>query len=139
MRALFDTNVILDVFLRRDPFVTAAAALWQANEDKSFEGYVSGITPVTLFYIAAKIKGAQAARTAVRELLDTFRVCPIDTTILQSALALPLRDYEDAVQLASASASQMDAIVTRDTRDYAGATLPVLTPQDFLDQLNRQV
>jgi predicted nucleic acid-binding protein len=50
-----------------------------------------------------------------------------------------MRDYQDAVQHASAVASQMDAFVTRDRRDYAGATLPVLTPQDFLDQLNRQV
>ena len=139
MRVLFDTNVILDVLFRREPFVTTAAALWQANEDKLFEGYVAGITPVNLFYIAAKIKGAGAARAAVRDLLDAFRVCPIDATILQSALTLPLRDYEDAVQHAAATASQMDAIVTRDTRGYAGATLLVLTPQDLLDQLNHQV
>jgi hypothetical protein len=91
-----------------------------------------------VFYIARKIKGVDAARQMVDGLVSACQVCPIDLPILQSALTLPMRDYEDAVQHVSAVASQMDALVTRDTRDYAGATLPMLTPQDFLDQLNRQ-
>jgi predicted nucleic acid-binding protein len=135
MRVLLDTNVILDVFLRREPFIRAAAAVWQANEDKLFEGYVSAITPVNLFYIAGKIQGSNVARAAVVELLSAWRICPIDASILQSALTLPMRDYEDAVQHASASAIQIDAIVTRNLKDYTGATLPVFSPEDFLKQL----
>jgi predicted nucleic acid-binding protein len=138
MRVLLDTNVILDFLLDRLPFADAATAVWQANEQSRFEGYISAITPINVFYIARKIKGVDAARQMVDGLLSACRVCPIDLPILQSALTLPMRDYEDAVQHASAVASQMDVLVTRDKRDYAGATLPVLTPRDFLDQLNRQ-
>ena len=57
---------------------------------------------------------------------------------MQSALKLPLADYEDAVQLASALAYQLDAIVTRDPDDFAGASLPIYSPADFLKQLSRQ-
>jgi predicted nucleic acid-binding protein len=139
MRVLLDTNVILDFLLDRPPFADAATAVWQANEQSRFEGYISAITPINVFYIARRIKGADVARQMVAGLLAACQVCLIDSLVLQSALALPLRDYEDAVQHASAAVSQMEAIVTRDTRDYTGATLPVLTPQDFLDQLNRQM
>jgi predicted nucleic acid-binding protein len=33
MRVLFDTNIILDLFLDRAPFADEAAKLWQANAD----------------------------------------------------------------------------------------------------------
>jgi len=138
MRVLFDTDIILDVFLKRTPFVEAAAALWRANEQGQIEGYVSAITPVNLFYVARKLKGVKTARRAVAELVDAFRVCPVERMILQDALALLLSDFEDAVQHAAAVASRLDVIVTRDLADYAGATLPVVSPADFLKQLPTQ-
>jgi predicted nucleic acid-binding protein len=56
MRVLFDTNIILDLFLDRLPFADDAADLWQANIDGRLEGFVSAITPVNLFYIARRLK-----------------------------------------------------------------------------------
>jgi predicted nucleic acid-binding protein len=41
MRVLFDTNIILDLFLDREPYANDAAALWQANADGVIEGFVS--------------------------------------------------------------------------------------------------
>ena len=75
-------------------------------------------------------------RFALIGLLAKFRVCAIDHDSLRAALALPLKDYEDAVQVASAQANGLDAIVTRDLADFAGATLPVYSPADFLTQLS---
>ena len=138
MRVLLDTDVILDVFLKREPFAEAAAELWRANEQGLYEGYVSAITPVNLFYVARRIKDVTVAHTAVTELLAAFHVCPIDQLTLQSALALPFQDYEDAVQHMSAASSQLDAIVTRDAQDYAQATLPIMSPRDCLKQIVSQ-
>lgn len=135
-RVLLDTNIILDLFLDRAPFSVHAAALWQANEDGHFEGYVSAITPVNLFYIARKFKGVTTARQAVAEILAACQVCPLDQTVLQLALVLPFTDYEDAVQHASATANHLDAIITRDPTGFAGATLPIFAPAEFLKQLS---
>ncbi len=41
-------------------------------------------------------------------------------------------DFEDAVQLAAAMASGLDAIVTRNGDDYTLAPIPILTPTEFL-------
>lgn len=66
MKALFDTDVILDIFLQRMPFVTAASAVWIANEQGRFEAYVSGITPINTFSFVRKHADIAAARLAVR-------------------------------------------------------------------------
>ena len=132
MRVLLDTNVVLDFLLDRPPFAEAAAAIWEALVQKRCEGYVSAITPINLFYIARKLKGVEMARASVAGLLKECQICPLDATTLQIALALPLKDYEDAAQLAGAIANRLDAIVTRDPADFAGAPLPIFSPTDFL-------
>jgi predicted nucleic acid-binding protein len=137
MRVLLDTNVILDFLLDREPFSEAAAEVWQTLQQGRAEGYVSPITPVNVFYIARKMKGAEYARRLDVGLLAVCPASPVDDSTLQAALKLPLTDYEDAVQLASALAYQLDAIVTRDPNDFAGAILPIYSPADFLTHLTQ--
>jgi predicted nucleic acid-binding protein len=135
MRVLFDSDVVLDVLLDRPGFAEPATALFDANEEGRLDGYISAITPVNVFYIARKLKGAERARRIAGELLTVFRVCRLDQETLQIALPLPLADYEDAVQLASALAAQLDAIVTRNLEDYKNATLPVFSPAELLARI----
>jgi predicted nucleic acid-binding protein len=134
-RVLLDTNVVLDFLLDRAPFADAAAAIWQANDDGQVEAYVSVVTPVNVFYIARKLKGAATGRQLVESLLSACRVCAPDRSALLSALALPVKDYEDAVQVVSAQAELLDALITRDPDDYKGVQFPVISPAGFLEQL----
>jgi hypothetical protein len=105
------------------------------HEQGRIDGYISGITLVNVFYLTRKLKGSEGGRQAVKELLATLRVCPLDQSVLEDAQRLAFADYEDAVQHASATASQIDAIITRNLDDYRNATLPVFSPTDFLNQL----
>lgn len=138
MRVLLDTDVVLDVIMARAPFAEAAAELLDLSEQGVFEAYISGITPLNVFYIARKAKSSTDLRQAIGRLLLTVSVCPLDHSVLTNALALPFSDYEDAVQHAGASASGLDAIVTRNLDDYKNATLPIYSPTDFLGQLKSQ-
>jgi predicted nucleic acid-binding protein len=125
IRALLDTDVILDLVLARAPFVEDAAALWIENEQRRFAAYVAPITPINVFYIVRKIKGAAVAHEAVDILVATLHVCAIDQQVLRSALSISMADYEDAVQVAAATSHQLDAIVTRNIKDYTNAPIPV--------------
>jgi predicted nucleic acid-binding protein len=131
-RVLLDTNVILDLFLNRQGFAEAAAALWKAHEQGQIEAFVAALTPVNVFYFTRKVGGLENARQAVSKLLISVRICPLDAKVLEEAADLPLQDYEDAVQLAGALAAGLDAIITRDLRDYKNSSLPVFAPDDFL-------
>ena len=135
MRALLDTDVVMDVMVARLPFAQTSGQLLDLASKGTFEAYVSSITPINIFYVARKAKSVGNLRDALRQLLQTVRVCPIDHSVLTAALDLPFADYEDAVQHAAATASKLDAIVTRNLKDYGNATLPVFSPADFLNQL----
>jgi len=136
IRALIDTDVILDVLLARPQFVVAAAAIWSANENQQFEGYISAITPVNVYYLARKAQGADTARQAVRELLSQWRVCPIDHAVLEQALNSHFTDFEDGVQHSSAANKLVEYIVTRNGDDYKQAILKVVSPAAFLTLLS---
>ncbi len=135
MRVLLDTDVVMDVMVARLPFAQTSGQLLDLAEKGTFEAYVSSITPINIFYAARKTKNAGNLREALRLLLQSVRVCPIDQSVLTAALDLPFADYEDAVQHAAATASKLDAIVPRNLKDYSNATLPVYSPADFLNQL----
>lgn len=138
MRVLLDTDVVLDFVLEREPFVEAAKVLFESVARGACDGYVSGITPINVFYLGRKLKGAAHTKQAIGDLLTVVRVCPVDGNVLRSALALSFADYEDAAQHACATAVGLDAIVTRNVDDYKNATLPVYSPTDFLNQLRPQ-
>ena len=131
MRALLDTNVLLDFFQRRQPWVTDATALWVANEQGEYEALVCAVTLPTLFYILCRNTDATAASEAVRAVIEKCQIAGVTHAVLRAALASGFADFEDAVQHASAVAANADVIVTRDAPGFTGATLPVLAPADF--------
>ena len=135
MRVLLDTNVVLDVLLKRDPWLKEAQALWQANDDGRLVGYISASTLTDIFYVARKLAGLDTARRAVRICLDAFEICPIDRSTLELAAALSGADFEGNLQMACAAQSVLDAIVTRDAEGFRHSTVPALTPAEALSRL----
>ncbi|MEI6291445.1 MAG: PIN domain-containing protein [Chloroflexota bacterium] len=135
IRALLDTNIILDALFAREEFGIQAAAIWEAHENELFTGYLSSITPVNVFYIARKEVKLKKAFQMVRAIMETFEVCPLDKEILNSGLKLDFNDFEDAVQIASAQAEGLDFIITRNLKDYQNSPIPALLPEEFLQQL----
>lgn len=135
MRVLFDTDIVFDLLLERPGFVETAAALFELHDQGALQAYISAITPFNVNYIARKVLGKADAEVAIYELLASMDVCPVNLAILQAALTLPLTDYEDAAQAASAQAMGLDAIVTRNLADYKAAPLPVFSPAELLAHL----
>jgi len=74
MRVLFDTDVVLDLVLDREPFVEAAAALFEMHERGRISVCISGITLVNVFYVTRKIKGNEGAPRRRRTLDDVERL-----------------------------------------------------------------
>lgn len=135
MRVLLDTNVVLDVLLQRAPWLTEAQALWQANDDDRLTACLTATTLTDIFYVARRLTDLRRARQAVQLCLDAFAVVPVDRAILLRAQQLSGPDFEDNVQIASAEAAGLEAIVTRDRESYQGAPLPVWLPAECLQHL----
>jgi predicted nucleic acid-binding protein len=136
MRVLLDTNVLLDFLLAREPFASDARGIWLACEQGRCTGYLAAISVTNIWYIGRKSVGMEAARQHVADLLRVIEVCPVDFEVLATARDSAIADFEDAVQVAAAVASGLDAIVTRNGGHFAGSPLPILTPAEFLAQLS---
>ena len=137
MRVLIDTNIILDSLLEREAFVQDARTLLTAIQSQQIEGYVTATTLTNIFYIIRKqTKSIERAREAVSLTLALMEICDVNRNILESAFASNLRDFENAVQLVFAYVDNVDAIITRNADDFAGASLPILSVQQLFEQMN---
>jgi predicted nucleic acid-binding protein len=136
VRALIDTNIVLDFLLQREPFFQDAELLFQAIDAGQLIGYVTATTLTDIFYISRKhTRSVEQARQAVSETLTAMVICPIDRAVLESAFNSGLVDFEDAVQIFGAVAQGLDAILTRDNKGFLSSPIPVLSIQELLQQL----
>lgn len=129
---LVDTNVILDVVLRRVPWATEATLVLDAVSRGVARGFVAGHAVTTVHYVVEKAAGRVVAATAVSDLLQLLDVVPLESSDFQRALALGLKDYEDAVQVAACLEVGADYLVTRNGKDYKGAPVTTHTPGEVL-------
>ena len=132
MRVLLDTNVVLDFVLARQPFFAEADSIFIKLQNNDFTAFVSPITPINVFYTTRKERDKATAFAAIEALIKLVQITNCDNLVFQNALALGFNDFEDAVQCACAAAENLDAIVTRNTKDFANASLQIFSPSEFL-------
>ena len=132
MKVLFDTNVILDVMLLRDPFFKSSARILAEVERKNIEGFVCSTTITTIHYLVEKSKGRKVALSQIENLLKIFQVTQVDKSCLESALNSKITDFEDAVLNESAYRERVDGIVTRNEKDFKQSKLTIYNPEELL-------
>ena len=135
LSALIDLNILLDVLQKCEPFFETSASLLAAVETGKVRGYVAAHSITTLFYLIQKGKSSAEARATITNLLQFLKIAPLDQSTIEQALNLDIRDFEDAIQMISAVQCKVDCLVTRNTKNYPSALLPVIQPVDFLSTL----
>lgn len=128
-RVLVDTDLLLE----RQPFFPAATRLFQAFEEGKLEGFVSSLAFANLFYVLRKHIGGPRAITILRKLRLITSVLTVEEKTIDRALASTFSDFEDAIQYYSALEVGLDAIVTRNDRDYKSAAIAVVTAEACLE------
>jgi len=127
-RVLYDTNVILDVLLVREPHLAASAAALDLAADGRVEGFVSGHAITTIAYLVRRERKAAVSAALVR-LLSRLRVAPTTDSGVRLALAMNLGDFEDAVTVACAQEAGCDLIVTRNLAHFRRAVVKAILPE----------
>lgn len=135
LRILLDTNVVLDVLLKREPWLADAQALWQAVDNEQLTAYLPASIVTDIFYVALRLTDIVRARQAVQVCLEAFEIATVDRSVLERAQVLSGSDFEDNVQIACADLNTLDAIVTRDPNDYAGSLIPYWSPRECRQRL----
>jgi len=134
---LIDTNVILDVFLEREPHYTNSKNVLYQLDDGNFHGFITATTVVNIFYHVEKYRDSETAFSSVKHLLTNsdIVVLGVDKYVLMTALDSKMTDFEDAVQASSADFAELDFIVTRNQRDFHHSPIPAVSPERLLEML----
>ncbi len=137
MRILLDINIVLDVLLKRMPFVHDSSRLWQAADDGAFDACISSFSLPTIHYICQKQAGGVAADTAVDICLEAFEIAPLYRECIVAARQIPGDDFEDNLQVACALTDFIQGILTRNPRDFLHAPIRVYSPAELLGVLRQ--
>ena len=130
-RVLYDTNALLDVLLKREPYFSASATALDAVGHGKVEGYIAGHAVTTLAYLLQRHLGSAKSRAVLADLLSRMRVAPVTDAAIRQALAGPFKDFEDAVSHAVAQEALVAVIVTRNISDFSKSTIPAVLPEAF--------
>ncbi len=132
---LVDTNVVLDVLCAREPFVDASEAVLNLCEGGVVSGHVSALSISNIVYIMRKELDAALVEAVIDTIDMAVGIAELRPSDLKAAASMRWRDYEDAVQAATAQRLAADFVVTRNVKDFLGSPVPAIEPADFLRKI----
>jgi predicted nucleic acid-binding protein len=135
IKALIDTNIIIDIALKRQPFYLEAIQLFRKINEQKISAFISASAITDIFYILKKSNGKDQTLTFLIDLLNIIDIVDVNKSAIIQALYSGWKDFEDAVQAQVAIENGLDIIITRNPQDYRNLqSLQVLSPHDFLEK-----
>jgi predicted nucleic acid-binding protein len=134
MRILFvDTNVLIDFLADRRPFSVSSAKLFTLALSKKVKIYISAVSYNNIYCILRQSLSHKETIHLLSELLAMTEVVDVTKSIIEAAIKSGFKDFEDAIQYHCAlTVNKVEAIVTRDIKDYKKSTIPVMSTEEVL-------
>jgi predicted nucleic acid-binding protein len=134
MSKLFvDTNIVIDLLAKRDPFCDAAAALFSLADQGKLNLTISSLTFANTNYVLSRLKSPKEARSILRKFKVLVKLLPLNDKITELALNdEDFQDYEDALQYYTALEFSQRIIISRNLKDFKSSKIPVMTADQYL-------
>lgn len=133
MKLLIDTNIVLDVLLKREPFYQNAVKVMNMAQYNDVQEYISASAVTDIYYIAYRqIKDRTLVLELIKRLLMVVSVAAVSEREIRNALKAGWKDFEDAVQYSVAFLNEMDGLITRNPKDYEEADINIWSPEQVL-------
>jgi predicted nucleic acid-binding protein len=133
MRLFIDTNILIDLLVRREPSYSSVAKIFDIALERKDTIVISNLSIVNAHYIVKKITGVQesALRTALHNICTTCEIASFTPSITMKSLVSAFKDFEDATQYFCAVENNCDVIITNNEKDFNFSTLPVMNAAEF--------
>lgn len=137
MKKIFiDTNIVIDLLSRREPFFEEAAELFSLADKKQVQLSVSALTIANTSYALLRQMDSNKAKSVLRKLRLILKILPLDDKIIGLALNdETFSDLEDGLQYFSALEDEQELIITRYLKDFKNSKLPVMTAGQFIETI----
>ena len=132
-KIFIDSDVIIDFFTDRKPFVNSASELFERSEKGLCHLYMSAVSLNNIYYIVRKFLGHKKTLKIIEDLMHMTKVLGTTQSEIKHALTTGFSDFEDSIQYSTAlTVDGIEAIITRNLKDYKSSDIPVYTPEDYL-------
>lgn len=128
MKIFIDTNIFLDLILKRESFHDALL-VFNAVEKNLFSGVILDITVLNIDYVAKK--QVKDIKEFIRLINSNFSVVGVSNEMIFEALEIGNSDFEDTLQYLSAKSLDCDCIITND-KNFHKANIETLTSSEFV-------
>lgn len=135
MVLLIDANIILDVLLNRPMFVKDSSMIWKLCETQQMKGYISTLTYANIMYIMRKQLTPEQIQEIFCKLKLIFEFADFSPAVLERAVNMKWKDFEDAIQSATAESVHADYIITRNIKDFKQSKVMALMPSELLARI----
>lgn len=134
-KVFVDTDIVLDLLTKRQPFYSSAAMLFGLAEEKKLDLYISPVLVSNIYYILRKHKGQENAILNIRKLRMLVKILPVNQEIIDLVLASKYKDIEDGIQYYCAVEAGIKILLTRNEKDFVGKELRVMNCDEYLASL----
>lgn len=135
MKLLIDTNVILDMVLRRNSY-DISMELFRRIRETGAAAYITASSVTDLFYIIRKeTHDTEKTYVVLENIFKLVTVFAVTEKDIRDAFKEKWRDFEDCVQYMAGTNNRVDYIITVNRKDYEDDSLPVLTPTDWMEKI----
>lgn len=132
-----DSDVIIDFFTDREPYVNPASKIFELNEQGIVQIYISAVSLNNIYYLIRKYLGHKKSIQIIEELVEITEIVGTTKKEIVQALTNGFKDFEDSIQYSSAMAVDgIESILTRNTKDYENSIISVFTPENYLKTRN---
>lgn len=133
MKALIDTNVIVDALTSREPWKESAEKIFLMAANQVMDAYITASSATDIYYLVKKyLHSTEQAKQVVGKLYSLMGILAVTKDECLDALASAVSDYEDAVVERTAAKADMDYIITRNVKDYQDGMVKAILPDEFI-------
>ena len=133
MKALIDTNVIIDALTSREPWKDSAEKIFLMAANRVMDMYITASSATDIYYLVKKyLHSTEQAKQVMGKLYSFLGILAVTRDECVNALASAVSDYEDAVIESTAVKADISYIITRNVKDYQDGMVKAILPDDFI-------
>ena len=132
VRLFLDTNILIDVVANRQPWVREALILFELARQGKLTLVTTDYSFLNIAYVTRKLYSREELKALLKKLSKYMEVVEMGKDVVFEALEGGWKDMEDHVQSLVARREKVDAIITRNEKDFALSEVQVLSPSTFL-------
>lgn len=132
-KVFLDTDVIIDYLTDRKPFSDYISHIFELSVKNKVSLHISAVSINNIYYIIRKLVGHSKTLGIIERLIEMVGIVDTSEEDIVQALKNNFSDFEDSIQYSTAlKIDHVDAIITRNLKDYRNSAIAVMTPTTFL-------